>query len=472
VAKRKAAEAVPPGSTAGGPDGLVGRTAVQLAAAVRGGDVSPSEVLRAHLAQIDALEARVGAFVRRMDEKAVAEAAALDARPDLSGLVLAGVPVAVKDNVPVAGEPTRFGCTQMPETPAAEDHELVRRLREAGAVIVGLTRLPELGVWAAGEDAWGVARNPWDLDLTTGGSSAGSAAAVAAGMVPAAHGNDGLGSIRIPSACCGLFGLKPGLGVVPAGIGRTSWRGLAENGPIATTVGDAALLLSVMAARPELAETGEPERPLRVALSLEVPVPGVRVDPEMRRAARETADALAAAGHRVARADPPYSQRTANAVVAWFTASTADETKGLDERKLEPRQRRHAQVGRTLERLGRVRQKDRDRFKAQAAEFFSRFDVLVTPMMTHPPLAAAGWRGRSWAANVWAQSRWAPFCAPWNFAQYPGASVPAGTHSSGVPMAAQLVAAAGGEALLLQVARQLELARPWPRHAPLAGLPS
>jgi amidase len=449
---------------------LVGRTAGEIAEAVRSGSATPLDAVREHLEQIAALNDQVGAFLRVRREPALAEAEAVAGRSDLGDLPLAGVPVAVKDNIPVEGEPTRFGCPQTPTDPAPADHEVVRRLRHAGAVVVGITRLPELGVWGTTEDVWGVARNPWDMDVTPGGSSGGSAAAVASAMVPAAHGNDGMGSIRIPSACCGLFGIKPGVGVVPSGVGRTSWRGLAENGPLATTVDDAALMLSVMAANPELATVASPAGRLRVAVSTKVPLAGVRVDREILGAVDGTAKALAGAGHEVTRADPPYSQSTANAMVAWFCASLADETEGLDERRLEPRQRRHAQIGRTLQRLGRVRQKDRDRWKQRAGGFFSRFDVLVTPVMTNQPPAAAGWPDRSWSANFWGNARWVPFPGAWNFAQYPGASVPAGMHSSGTPLSVQLVAPNGGESLLLSVAKQLETLRPWPRHAPLAGV--
>ena len=449
---------------------LVGKTMGEIAEAVRSGSATPSDAAREHLEQIEQLNGRVGAFVRVRKDKALAEAEAVGQRSDLADLPLAGVPIAIKDNIQVKGEPTRFGCPQTPMDPAPQDHEVVKRIREAGAVVVGITRLPELGVWATSEDVWGVARNPWNLELTPGGSSGGSAAAVAAAMVPAAHGNDGLGSIRIPSACCGLFGIKPGVGVVPAGVGRTSWRGLAENGPIATTVDDAALLLSVMAANPSFAKVDPPGSKLRVAISTKSPLAGVKVDPEILGAVDATAKALADAGHEVAKADPPYSQSAANAIVAWFCASLADETKGLDEARLEPRQRRHAQIGRTLERLGRVRQKDRDKWKQRCAEFFSKHDILVTPVMSKQPVLAAGWPDRSWSANFWGNARWVPFLGAWNFAQYPGAAVPAGIHSNGTPLSVQLVGPSGAEALLLSVAKQLEQARPWPRHAPMAGV--
>jgi amidase len=450
-------------------DTWVGRTVGEIAGAVRAGTVTPQEVTRQHLEQIDRLDARVGAFVRVRDEKAAAEAEAVAGRADLTGLPLAGVPLAIKDNVQVAGEPTRFGATVTPDTPASDDHEVVRRLRAAGAVVVGITRMPELGVWATSEDSAGVARNPWDLTRTPGGSSGGSAAAVAAAMVPAAHGNDGLGSIRIPAACCGLVGIKPGAGVVPSAVGRTSWRGLAENGPLTTTVEDAALLLSVMAGRPELATVSSPP-PLRIAASMLVPLPGVRVDPEIAKAVAATATDLRRTGHGIVRVDPPYSQATANAAVAWYTAATADETATVDESRLEPRQRRHAQIGRAVQRLGLVRDSDRDRWKERLAAFFSAHDLLLTPVLTTTPPTAAGWRDRSWLANFWGNARWAPLTGLWNLAQYPAATVPVAIHPNGMPIGVQLIAPPGGEALLLSVASQLQTMRPWRRHAPLSGV--
>jgi len=229
-------------------------------------------------------------------------------------------------------------------------------------------------------------------------------------------------------------------------------------------------MLSVMAANPGLATVEPPAGKLRIAISTKSPLVGVKVDPEILAAVDETAKALAAAGHEVRRADPPYSQSAANAIVAWFCAALADETEGLDEARLEPRQRRHAQIGRTLERLGRVRQKDRDKWKARCAEFFSNHDVLITPVMTKQPIEAAGWPDRSWSANFWSNARWVPFEGAWNFAQYPAAAVPAGIHSNGTPLAVQLVGGLGAEGLLLSVAKQLEQARPWPRQAPMSGV--
>lgn len=224
-----------------------GRTAAEIAAAVRGRRATPREVVQAHLDRIARLDGRIGAFRRVRAGAALAEADEVGARSDLTGLPLAGVPVAVKDNLAVRGESVRVGSAATPDTPAGADHVTVARLRAAGAVVVGLTNVPELCVFGTTEGVHGTARNPWDPARSAGGSSGGSAAAVAAGMVPLALGNDGMGSLRIPAANCGLVTVKPGHGVVPAGIGEGDWFGLAENGPLATTVEDARLMLTVLA---------------------------------------------------------------------------------------------------------------------------------------------------------------------------------------------------------------------------------
>jgi amidase len=204
-----------------------GRTATEIAAAVREKRATPREVMAEHLARIELLDARVGAFRQLRAAAALAEADEVAARADLAELPLAGVPVAVKDNLAVRGESTRLGSAATSETPADQDHVTVARLRAAGAVVVGLTNVPELCVFGTTEGVHGTARNPWDTTRTAGGSSGGSAAAVAAGMVPIALGNDGMGSLRIPAANCGLIGLKPGFGTVPAGIGHGDWFGMS-----------------------------------------------------------------------------------------------------------------------------------------------------------------------------------------------------------------------------------------------------
>src|SRR3954469_13624580 len=224
----------------------VGATAREIARAVRRGDTSATAVVADHLDSIRAYDRIIGAFREVRGSAAIAEAEIVDDQPDLANLALAGVPVAVKENLPVAGLATWNGSSAARGPVAERDHEVVRRLRGAGAVVVGVTRMPELGLWGTTDGPPEPTRNPWALDRTPGGSSGGSAAAVAAGLVPIAQGNDGLGSVRIPAACCGLVGLKPGRGVIPCDLGLDGWLGLTENGVLATTVADATLGFSVM----------------------------------------------------------------------------------------------------------------------------------------------------------------------------------------------------------------------------------
>ncbi|MER6674125.1 amidase [Streptomyces sp. NPDC000983] len=441
----------------------VGLTAVEIAAAVREKRATPREVVAAHLDRIARLDGRVGAFRTVRGEAALAEAEAVGARGDLAELPLAGVPVAVKDNLAVAGESLRAGSAATSDAPVADDHVTVARLRAAGAVVVGLTNVPELCVFGTTDGVHGTARNPWDTSRSAGGSSGGSAAAVAAGLVPLALGNDGMGSLRIPAANCGLVTLKPGHGVVPAGIGEGDWFGMSENGPLATTVEDARLMLSV------LADTELPAPPpggLRVAVSLRSPIAGTPVSGPYRAAARETAGLLIKAGHRVRRADPPYPLSLGPTSLVHWTAGTAVDARGLDRRSLHRRTRVHAAIGRRSEgRAGRGAA--REELRRRLGPFFEEYDVLVTPALARRSPEAAPWHERGWLRNLLANTSYSPFTPPWNLTGWPAMAVPAGTLPSGAPRAVQLVGRPGSESVLLELAGQLERLRPWRRTAPL-----
>ncbi|WP_221357915.1 amidase [Streptomyces beigongshangae] len=458
-----------------------GRTAAEIAAAVREGRVTPREVVAEHLARIELLDVRVGAFRHLRTAAALAEADEVAARSDLADLPLAGVPVAVKDNLPVRGESTRNGSAASPDTPAAEDHVTVARLRAAGAVVVGLTNVPELCVFGTTEGVHGTARNPWDTTRTAGGSSGGSAAAVAAAMVPLALGNDGMGSLRIPAANCGLIGLKPGRGTVPAGIGRGDWFGMSENGPLATTVEDARLMFSVLAAADGVhagdaradgtgadGVRGAQSGGLAVAVSARSPLAGVRVSRPYVDTAREAAGVLAGAGHRVRRADPPYPAWLATTSLAHWTAGTAVDAEGLDPRRLARRTRVHAGLGRHCVdsvRTGVRRQQLRERL----APFFDEHDVLLTPALARRGPAAADWHRRGWLRNLVVNTNCSPFTPAWNLTGWPAITVPFGMLPAGVPGAVQMVGRPGSEGVLLDLAGQLEEARPWGRTAPLGS---
>jgi amidase len=450
----------------GGPGGWVGATAKEISRAVRRGDTSATQVLADHLDYIRAHNDVVNAL-RLIRPEAVAEAEAVDEQEDLGNLPLAGVPVAVKENTAVAGLPTWHGSAAARGGVADADHEVVRRLRGAGAVVVGTSRMPEIGLWPTTDDETAVTRNPWRTDRTPGGSSGGAAAAVAAGLVPIAHGNDGLGSVRIPAACCGLVGIKPGRGVVPAQMPADDWFGLTEHGILATTVADATVGLAVLAGwRPP--QLTEPPR-LRVAVSTRSPVLGVRPDKPARAAVSSAARLLVAAGHDAVSASPTYPTRLGIRVLAtWFLAAarSADEA-GLDVDRLQPRTRRHIRNGGWARRRGLVREEDRTAFRASCERWFAGgYDALVTPALAGTPLPAVDWHARSWRANMMASLRFAPYSAPWNVAGFPAVVVPMGVRPDGLPVAVQIVGPPGSELTLLGLAGQLEQASPWLRHAP------
>ncbi len=290
-------------------------------------------------------------------------------------------------------------------------------------------------------------------------------------MVPVAHAADGMGSIRIPAACTGLVGIKPGMGVVPAQLGVNDWFGLSENGLVATTVADAALVLSVMAARPDWAQAADLDRRLSIGVALSPPVTGVRLDPEMGRAATRAASLLAGEGHTVertefAQTDVAVTAAAIGALSRWF-AGTALEASALDLSRLQPRTRVHAAIGRALLGTAALSERPREMWRASIERLLAGRDLLITPALAAPPLDAVPWHQRSWAANIASNVRYAPYAAPWNLAGYPAMVVPMGLHpDSRTPVAAQLVARPGGEPLLLAVARVLETLNPWPRVAP------
>lgn len=441
-----------------------GLSAVEIAAAVREKRVTPREVVAEHLARIEALDGRVGAFRSVRARAALAEADEVGARADLGELPLAGVPVAVKDNLALRGEPTRNGTAASSDAPADEDHVTVARLRAAGAVVVGKTNVPELCVFGTTEGVHGTSRNPWDTRRTAGGSSGGSAAAVAAGMVPIALGNDGMGSIRIPAANCGLVGLKPGYGTVPAGIGNGDWFGMSENGPLATTAADARLLFAVLAGQDPVAERPGPG-PLRIALSTRSPIAGVPVTLPYARAAHDAAALLAHAGHLVTRAHPPYPLSLSTIALARWTGGTARDAEGLDPALLAPRTRRHAALGRAAERAGLLRTDHRALLRKRLTPFFARYDVLVTPTLARRGPAAAPWHERGWWGNVLVNTAYAPFTPLWNLTGWPAVSLPVGVLPGGAPCAVQLVSKPGSEHLLLDLVARIEELRPWRRTA-------
>ncbi|MFC9993124.1 amidase [Nocardia sp. NPDC127526] len=441
-------------------------TAAGIAAAVREGLRTPGDLVEGAIERIRSRDRKVNAFSLLRVDAARAEARAVAERADLDMLPLAGVPIAVKNNIDVAGEVTRGGSLAGSNLPAETDHPVVRRLRSAGAVVVGLTTVPEFGLWGATDSPERITRSPWNPRFGSGGSSGGSGAAVGAGLVPVAHGNDGLGSVRIPAACCGVVGLKPGRGLVPAEVGVDSWGGMTENGVLATTVADAALVLSVMADRPALAELETPPA-LRIGLAAAAPVPFARVDRAWTAAARKAASLAAGAGHAVAVAELPYQGTTFALALRWLANAAREAATVPHPERLQPRTRTHAALGRAVLKTGLVRSGQVDRIEARLLDYFERYDVVITPTLATAPPRARNWHTRPWLANVIANVRFSPFTPLWNLVGWPAISVPMGIHPrTGMPVAAQLAGPPGSESTLLRLAAQLETAQPWKRTAP------
>jgi amidase len=433
-------------------------TACEIADAVRTGKISAIDTVRAHLARIDAFDPRLNAFRTVRRDAALAEAAAVDARPDRSELPLAGVPIAVKDNMAVTGEQVRHGSNATDPTPSPTDDEIVRRLRSAGAVIIGITAMPELAAWGfTSSAAFGVTRNPWDHELDPGGSTGGGAAAVATAMAALAVGTDGGGSVRIPAAYCGLVGLKPGRGLLPLPGGVDEhWCGLSVTGPIARTAADAALAFAVL--RGETAVPLETPSALRVAVSRRSPNPFGRADDRQRAAIDRAVDRLHAVGHLTVRANPPYPRTVIQRWSRRWLAGVALDAHelGVDEEKLEPRTRAMIRKGRRLVRSRGPRAIDQDAWGVRATRWLTSYDVLLTPTVATGPPPAGAFDGAGYLRTFLAAGRTVPFTPSWNLAGLPAVSVPVGMHD-GLPLAVQLIGAPGTEPRLLAIAQQLHV---------------
>ncbi|MEV6324389.1 amidase family protein [Nocardia sp. NPDC051787] len=433
-------------------------TAVTIAAGVRDGVLLPSRVVADAATRIAAVERESNPLPVLRAELAAAEAAALEERDDLDVLPLAGVPVAIEQGASIAGEPMLWE--------SVAGHPVAARLRGAGAVVVGLGAGEAQDRRDTGDAPERLVHNPWNATRDAGGSAG---AAVAAGLVPLAHGSDGLGSVRVAAACCGVFGIKPGCYTA---AGASGWPDLVENGVLATTVQDAALALSVLAARPNLAEVDPPGR-LRIGLAVDPPSRLVHVDRHWTAAARRAASVAAAAGHLVETAAVPYGNALFAVFLRWLAMGARDAPALPQSARLSGRTRRQLALGRTVHNLRLVRPAQIDRVEARLLEFFDRYDVVITPTLAAPPPKARAWHSRGRPATLLAGARFTPFTPLWNLVGWPAASVPMGMHPlSGTPVAAQLAGPPGSESTLLRLAAQLETRHPWQRTAPSAATSS
>jgi amidase len=467
---------------------LLLQPATELAGLIRAGELTSTELVEASLQRIDELEPTINAFTHVAHEAAVAAANQIgpgDPRP------FAGVPIAVKDNRPVAGMPITICSDLLGDLVANHDAFLVRRLREAGFVIVGKTALPEMGILPTTESRrFGPTRNPWALDRTPGGSSGGSAAAVAAGMVPIAHGNDGGGSTRIPAACCGLVGLKPSRGRISVGPDAGD-SFLVQDGVLTRTVAETAHVLDLLAGYELGDSTWAPEPEVRyserfqeapgrllIGCATNPPIHGVEVDPVCADAARDAVGLLESLGHDIEEIEPPWSDiellsdftRAFGPMIA-MTVLIGGRIRGREptEADVEPltwaiweRARSHDSLA-FLSALGRLQG-----FARTIISYLEPFDVVVTPALAERPVPIGEIHGLG--PDPWEHyrlsSHFTPFTALFNVTGLPAIAVPLYHGDDGLPTSVQLVGRPGREDVLLSVAAQLEQALPWAERFP------
>jgi amidase len=439
-------------------------------------ELTAPELLEVYLERIARLDSELRCYRVVLSDSARYEAAVAQDRLDAGErLPLLGVPIAIKDDVDVADEVTAYGSGG--HRPAVtSDAEVVRRLRAAGAVIIGKTNVPELMMFPYTESlTFGATRNPWNPNRTPGGSSGGSAAAVAAGLAPLALGSDGAGSIRIPSTWCGLFGLKPQRDRVSLEPHDDAWYGLSVNGPIARSVMDAAVFLDATSTVPGpegefVAGAARDPGKLRIALSTRVPTPlPARVGKQQLAAVDEAGALLRDLGHEVIRRDPEYPTTTvfSNFLPRYLRGISDDADAQAHPERLEARTRNLARLGSLFSdrRMTAVRAAEAS-LSDRVQSIFDDVDVVVTPgNATGPPrIGTYQHRGAVW--TLLAVGQRVPYQQIWNQTGQPAAAVPWDFDGDGLPLAIQLVGRPYDEATLLSLSAQIEAARPWAYRRP------
>lgn len=454
----------------------------EQSAALRAGEVSSRELTEAALARAHASQGKINAFKILFDEEALAAADVADQRRAAGeDAPMLGVPTAVKDDTDVAGHPTAFGCPgDFP--PIERDSKLAAVLRERGAVLIGKTNSPEIGQWSVtAGPAFGITRNPWNLQHTPGGSSGGSSAAVAAGVLPAAVGSDGAGSVRIPAGWTNLVGIKTTRGRVSSAPDPESFNGIAVHGPLARTVEDAAILLDAITANDpvDMHKLPAPTRPfasnvvddpgrLRVAVSYKIPFSGVpaRLDKRVKERVEAVAQAIAGIGHDVEHKNLKHAMvglsfvpRSTNGIKVWAERVP-------DQSLLERHTRENINTGRLLGGAPlKFARGWESVLRRRTGKIFRDFDVVVAPTTAKPPLLANALEGLSPIKSDMHYIGACPYAWPWNILGWPGINVPAG-FVDGLPVGAQLLGPAGSEPLLIALAAQLERELKWDELRP------
>ncbi|QUR68205.1 amidase [Mycobacterium spongiae] len=446
------------------------------------GAVTSDELVRRSLRAIDVSQSTLNAFRVVLRESALADAATADRRRAAGDTApLLGIPIAVKDDVDVAGVPTAYG-TQGYVRPATEDCEVVRRLKAAGAVIVGKTNTCELGQWPfTSGPGFGHTRNPWSRRHTPGGSSGGSAAAVAAGLVTAAIGSDGAGSVRIPAAWTHLVGIKPQRGRISTWPLPEAFNGITVNGVLARTVADAALVLDAASGNvagdlhrppPVIASdyVGIAPGPLKIALSTRFPFTFFRakLDREILAATQTVAEQLELLGHTVVKGNPDYGLRLSwNFLVRstsgiWQSEERLGDRVNLDRRTLSNLRTGHMLSQAILRSSRRHEAIDQHR----VGSIFDIVDVVLAPTTAQPPPMVRAFDQSSALTTDRAIIRACPSAWPWNLLGWPSINVPAGFTSDGLPIGVQLMGPANSEGMLISLAAELEAVSGWASKQP------
>jgi Asp-tRNA(Asn)/Glu-tRNA(Gln) amidotransferase A subunit family amidase len=462
--------------------------ATELGRLIRARKVSPVEVTEAVLSRIGRLNPKLSAFITVTADRARADARAAEARA-LEGEStgpLDGIPYSIKDLEPTAGVRTTFGSKFFEHNIPGEDGAVAARMKASGGVLLGKTNTPHFGHRDMCDNLIGPpCRNPWKLDRTSGGSSGGAGAAVASGLGPVAHGSDGAGSIRIPSALCGVFGLKPSLGRVPYHPNTDYWSARAHNGPMARTVRDAALMLGVLAGpdpRDPLSIDAPPEdyvngcdgdlAGLKIAWSRDLGYASDTVDPEVgviaERAARRFSDLGCTVEAPAIRWPDPREVHK----IIWQVSLAAR----YGDRAIERPEWVEPSLMQMILNAGRVSAVEygkalafRSVFYNAVREFFETYDLLLTPQM--PVVAWSVDAGandgpKNTAGRPMPFLDRVPFMYPFNLTGQPAANVPCGFTAEGLPVGLQIVGRRHADALVLRAAAGLEAVQPWTQHRP------
>lgn len=472
-------------------DALLDEDATTLAGLIRCGDLSARELTQATIDRMAQREPLIKAFCTATPERALAQAQAVDAkraRGEALG-ALAGVPLAVKDLICTAGVTTTSGSAAYAGFVPQEDDITVERLLAADAILLGKTTAPEFGYSGVGHNPlFPSPRNPWDTDKTPGGSSAGSGAALAARLCPIALGSDGGGSVRIPAAHCGVYGLKASMGRVPLWPGCrderypgvSSWASLEHIGPMSRTVRDSALMMSVMAGPDMRDRQSIPCSDIDWLGSLDKPLSGLRiafsadfgyiaVDPEVRQLIAAAARRFAAdIGAELEEVDPGISDESAA-----FAALVAQESdlSGMRQLAQQLGARMSPHLRALLQRDWRAEQFTdastvRKKVCNQLWRFMQRYDLLLSPTLSVPPFALHMQGPEVIDGRMVSSDHWLSFCFPFNFTGQPAASVPAGFTASGLPVGMQIVGRHLDDGLVLAASAAFEHTQPWNHRYP------